>query len=87
MHTAEQILDNVIWLVNALGDDALRDVQDIPMLEIARAVTIAPVRQRGAGPAQPARTRVRPRYPTSMTAALAIRRNGPKIFNKRRLML
>jgi len=42
MHGAEEILSNVVWLIDSFDDEALEAVQDIPFLEIAKAVTITP---------------------------------------------
>jgi hypothetical protein len=36
VYSTEELLDNVVWLVNALDDAALAEVQDIPFLEMAR---------------------------------------------------
>ncbi|MGE0825202.1 MAG: hypothetical protein AB7G75_15425 [Candidatus Binatia bacterium] len=41
MQTTEDILDNLLWLVESLDGDALRTVDDIPMLEMAKCVRIA----------------------------------------------
>ena len=42
MHGAEEILRNVVWLIDNFDDEALEAVRDIPFLEMAKAVTIAP---------------------------------------------
>ena len=42
MHGAEEILSNVVWLIDNFDDEALEAVRDIPFLEMAKAVTIAP---------------------------------------------
>jgi hypothetical protein len=42
MQKTEEILQNVIWLVDAFDDEALEEVQDIPFLEMAKVVSIAP---------------------------------------------
>jgi hypothetical protein len=39
----EEILENVAWLIDALDDTGLEEVQDIPFLEIAKAVSITPL--------------------------------------------
>ena len=43
MHSTEEILGNVIWLIEALDDDALAEVQDLPFVEMAKDITIASV--------------------------------------------
>ena len=43
MRSTEEILGNVIWLIKALDDDALAEVQDLPFLEMAKDITIAAV--------------------------------------------
>ncbi len=42
MQKTEEILQNVIWLIDACDDEALKEVQDIPFLEMAKVVSIAP---------------------------------------------
>jgi hypothetical protein len=42
MQKTEEILQNVIWLIDAFDDEALEEVQDIPFLEMAKVVSIAP---------------------------------------------
>jgi hypothetical protein len=42
MHGAEAILSNVVWLIDNFDDEALEAVQDIPFLEMAKAVTVTP---------------------------------------------
>ena len=46
MHSAIEILKNVVWLINALDDQALGEVQDLPFLEMAKDVTITPASSR-----------------------------------------
>jgi len=56
VRSTEEILGNVIWLIEALDDDALAEVQDLPFVEMAKDITIrsvsssaprsAPARQR-----------------------------------------
>jgi hypothetical protein len=58
VRSTEEILGNVIWLIEALDDDALAEVQDLPFVEMAKDITIrsvsssaprsAPARQRGS---------------------------------------
>ena len=72
MPATEEILNNVVWLANALDEDALGDVQDIPFLEMAQAVTISPPRLRSSTIEWSRRKYVRPRYPTSMKNAFAM---------------
>jgi hypothetical protein len=36
---AEEILENVVWLVNQYDDDALAKRQDLPFLELAKYVS------------------------------------------------
>jgi hypothetical protein len=43
MRSTEEILGNVIWLIDALDDDALAEVQDLPFVEMAKNITIAAV--------------------------------------------
>ena len=43
MRSTEEILGNVIWLIDALDDAALAEVQDLPFLEMAKDITIASV--------------------------------------------
>ena len=43
MRSTKEILGNVIWLIKALDDDALAEVQDLPFLEMAKDITIAAV--------------------------------------------
>ena len=43
MRSTEEILGNVIWLIDALDDEALAEVQDLPFLEMAKDITIASV--------------------------------------------
>ena len=43
MRSTEEILGNVIWLIEALDDDALAEVQDLPFVEMAKDITIASV--------------------------------------------
>jgi hypothetical protein len=64
MHSTKEILNNVVWLVNALDDDALAEVQDIPFLEMAKVVTIAPLPAGFTPSARALRNRLRPQYPT-----------------------
>ena len=73
MPTTEEILNNLVWLVNALDEDALGDVQDIPFLEMAQVVTISPPRLSSSTTERSRRKHVRPRYPTSMKNAFAMR--------------
>lgn len=35
------ILSNVIWLVSQLDDEGLDDVRDLPLLELAKHVSVA----------------------------------------------
>jgi hypothetical protein len=65
MPETTEILDNVIWLVNAFADEALGDIHDIPLLELAKAVTISPLPVSFASTSQTLERRVSPRYPTS----------------------
>jgi len=60
MHRAEEILTNVAWLINNFDDEALEAVQDIPFLEMAKAVTITPS---PVTPAPSSRTRSEKRIP------------------------
>lgn len=60
MHRAEEILTNVAWLINKFDDEALEAVQDIPFLEMAKAVTITPS---PVTPAPSSRTRSEKRIP------------------------
>jgi hypothetical protein len=64
MHNTKEILDNVVWLVNALDEEALAEVQDLPFLELAKGVTIAPLPAGFAPSSRALRKRLRPRYPT-----------------------
>jgi len=66
MPTTNEILDNVVWLVNALNEDALNDVQDLPFLEMAQAISISQSSPKSAEGAQSLRKQVPPHYPTSM---------------------
>src|SRR2546422_9904500 len=43
MRSTEEILGNVIWLIDALDDAALAEVQDLPFLEMAKDITIVSV--------------------------------------------
>jgi hypothetical protein len=43
MRSTEEILGNVTWLIDALDDEALAEVQDLPFLEIAKDITIVAV--------------------------------------------
>ena len=43
MRRTEEMLDNVIWLIDALDDEALAEVQDLPFLEMAKDITIIAV--------------------------------------------
>jgi hypothetical protein len=43
VRSTEEILGNVIWLIDALGDEALAEVQDLPFLEMAKDITIVSV--------------------------------------------
>ena len=43
MRSTEEILGNVIWLIEALDDDALAEVYDLPFVEMAKEITIASV--------------------------------------------
>jgi hypothetical protein len=43
MHSTEEILGNVIWLIEALDDEALAEVQDLPFVEMAKEITIVSV--------------------------------------------
>jgi hypothetical protein len=64
MHSTDEILDNVVWLVSALDEEALAEVQDIPFLEMAKVVTIAPLPASFAPSSRALREHMRPRYPT-----------------------
>jgi hypothetical protein len=61
--STEEILDNVVWLVNALDDEALAEVQDIPFLEMAKVITIAPLPAGFAPSSRALRERLGPRSP------------------------
>lgn len=65
MPETTEILDNVIWLVNAFADEALGDIRDIPLLELAKAVTVSPLPVGFASTSQVLERRIPPRYPTS----------------------
>jgi hypothetical protein len=43
MRSTEEILGNVIWLIEALDDEALAEVQDLPFVEMAKDITIGSV--------------------------------------------
>jgi len=43
VRSTDEILGNVIWLIDALDDAALAEVQDLPFLEMAKDITIASV--------------------------------------------
>ena len=43
MRSTEEILGNVIWLIDALNEEALTAVQDLPFVEMAKDITIASV--------------------------------------------
>jgi hypothetical protein len=43
MRSTEEILGNVTWLIEALDDEALAEVQDLPFLEMAKGITIVSV--------------------------------------------
>jgi len=43
MRSTEEILGNVTWLLDALDDEALAEVQDLPFLEMAKEITIVSV--------------------------------------------
>ena len=86
MLSTEEILNNVVWLVDALDEDALDDVQDIPLLEMAQAVTISPSQRGNSRPQPVRRKRVRPRYPTSMKAALIMMNQAAKTTERRLLL-
>jgi len=45
MRSAEEILENVVWLVSQLDNDGLEEVQDLPFLEMAKDVSIRAVRE------------------------------------------
>lgn len=60
-----EILENVIWLVNAFDDEALGEMQDIPLLEVAKSVTIAPLPAGFVSTSQALERRMPPRYPTN----------------------
>jgi hypothetical protein len=67
MLNTDEILSNVVWLVDALDDDVLREVQDIPFLEMAKAVRIARQPRRSVTPVRGRYQRMPVRYPTQMT--------------------
>lgn len=87
MPTTNEILDNVVWLVNALDDEALNDVQDLPFLEMAQAITISRPLQKSSGAVQSPCKRVPPRYPTSMRNVKTVRMHRLEKTNERRLTL
>lgn len=87
MPTTNEILDNVVWLVNALDDEALNDVQDLPFLEMAQAITISRPLQKSSGAVQSPHKRIPPRYPTSMRNVKAVRMHRLEKTNERRLTL
>jgi hypothetical protein len=64
VHSTEEILDNMVWLVDAFDEEALAEVQDIPFLELAKVVTIVPLSAGFALSSRALRKRIRPRYPT-----------------------
>lgn len=64
MYSTEEILTNVAWLVNALDEEALAEVQDIPLLEMAKAVTVTPLPADFTPSSRAFRALMRPRYPT-----------------------
>jgi len=64
MSDTEEILDNVIWLVEAFDEEALGEVGDIPLLEMAKSVAVAPLPVGFASAAQALEKRASPRYPT-----------------------
>lgn len=68
MPETTEILDNVIWLVNAFADEALSDIRDIPLLELAKAVTVSPLPVGFTSTSQILERRISPRYPTSQQA-------------------
>ena len=41
MCSTEEILSNVVWLVNALDEEGLSAVQDVPFIEMAKSVSIS----------------------------------------------
>lgn len=87
MSTTSDILDNVVWLVNALDEDALNDVQDLPFLEMAQTVTITHSTLETSRTAQLPCTRFPPRYPTSMRSVKTVRMRRLEKTNERRPLL
>jgi len=67
MVSTDEILRNVVWLVDALDDDALCEVEDIPFLEIAKAVRISRQPARSVTPLHGRYQQMPVRYPTRMT--------------------
>lgn len=51
MTNTNEILSNVAWLVDALDDDGLHEVRDLPFLEMAKVVRIAGASARGSSAA------------------------------------
>ena len=46
---AEEILENVVWFISQLDEETLKDVQNLPVLEMAKAaflLTQVPLPQR-----------------------------------------
>ena len=70
MSDAKEILDNVIWLVEALNEEALGEVGDIPLLEMAKSVVVAPLPVGFTSAAQSLEKRALLRYPTGGRALL-----------------
>ena len=64
MSNTEEILTNVIWLVEAFDEKALGEVGDLPLLEMAKWVAVAPLPTGFAFAAQALERRTPPRYPT-----------------------
>jgi hypothetical protein len=77
MLTADEILGNVVWLVNAIEDEALEEVQDVFFLELAKVVTTSPL-PRDRRPAKAVQLRIRSPYPTTGKKALidSVRNNA-----------
>ena len=64
MLNTDEILGNVVWLIDALDDEVLNEVHDIPFLEMAKAVRIARQPMRNVLPVCGQHQRMQVCYPT-----------------------
>jgi len=83
MSETTEILDNVIWLVNTLDEEALGAIGEIPLLEMAKAVSAAPLPAGFVVTSQALEKRTLPRYPTNKK--LMKRRTHPSVCQKKNL--